>query len=74
MKEIIENATIIYKNGYKEIYDAISIINNGIYTGEIKSNNSKIEFIHQKFIPKDQILKIIFLNKKGQTRNIDFIK
>ncbi len=71
MQNIIENATIFYKNGLKEIYDAISIIDKGVYTGRIKSINKNDEFIHHEFIPKDQIQKIIFL-KKGKTKLIDF--
>jgi hypothetical protein len=72
MQSIIENATIFYKNGFKEIYEAISVIDNGVYTGEIKSlDKSYDEFVHQKFIPMDQIKRIIFLNKNGKTIDID---
>ena len=72
MKNIIENATIFYKNGVREIYDAISILEKGVYTGEINSIEENEEFIQQKFIPKDQIQKIFFLNKNGKTEDIDF--
>ena len=72
MKNIIEDATIIYKTGFKEIYDAIYIIDSGVYTGEIKSIDKNIEFIQKKFIPKDQIEKIVFLNKNRKLKNIYF--
>jgi len=36
MQNIIENATIIYKNGLKKICEAISITEKGVYTGCIK--------------------------------------
>jgi hypothetical protein len=73
MQNIIENATIYYKNGFKEIYDAISIIDKGVYTGKIKSiDTNGGGFIHHKFIPKVQIQKIIFLNKNGKSKDIDF--
>ena len=41
MVKIIENATIIFKNGSKEFFDAISITENGIYTGHIGLKNNK---------------------------------
>ena len=71
MKDIIENVTIISKNGLREICDAISITKKGIYTGEIKTINKDSEkFVNHSFIPKDQIQKIMFLNEKS--RDIDF--
>lgn len=62
MEKIIENATIYYKSGSKEIYDAISIVEKGVYTGEIKSIEKDEKFIQKKFVPIDQIQKIIFFN------------
>jgi hypothetical protein len=67
MEKIIENAKIIYKNGKKEFYNAITVEENGIYTGNVK-------FINQSYIPKNQIQKIIFLNKNGKSKNIDLKK
>lgn len=75
MNRIFENATIYFNNGIKEIYDAISIADQGVYIGQIKSiNNKKEQFIHHKFVPLDQIDKIFFLNKNGKSRDIDFKK
>jgi len=67
MDKIIENATIILKNGKKEFYNAITVEENGIYTGDVK-------FINQSYIPKNQIQKIIFLNRNGKPKNIDLKK
>jgi len=71
MQNIIENATIIYKNGLKKVVDAISITKNGIYTGKIRLNHNPIEgFVNYSFIPRDQIKKINFLNKWGESTDI----
>ena len=64
MEKIIENATIIYNNGKKEFYNAITVKENGIYTGDIK-------FINHSYIPKNQIQKIIFFNRNGKQKNIE---
>jgi hypothetical protein len=75
MQGLVENATIIYKNGLKEICEAISITEKGVYTGQIQSlNGTRETFIHQSFIPKDQIQKIMVVNKKGKVQDIDFKK
>lgn len=72
MQDIIENATIIYKDGLKKIYEAISITKKGVYTGYIKPKNKKgEEFVNHSFIPRDQIQKIMFLNEHGKSKNID---
>ena len=73
MKKLIENATIIYKNGIKELCDAISITEKGVYTGHVNSIAvNEEEFINHSFIPKDQIRKIIIFNEKGESKAIDF--
>ena len=75
MKDILENVTIIYKNGLREIFNAISIVNRGVYTGQIKKiNNNDIEFVNHSFIPKDQIDRILIFNSNGESKNIDFNK
>jgi hypothetical protein len=71
MKNIIENATIIYKNGLKKIFDAISISKKGIYIGRIRLNHLSLnEFVNYSFIPRNQIKKIMFLNEKGESEYI----
>ena len=53
---ILEMAKIIYKDGKKDIFDAIYITKEGIQTGRIINN---YEFINGGFIPKDNIKNII---------------
>jgi len=73
MKKLIENATIIYKNGIKELCDAISITEKGVYTGHVNSIAvSEKGFINHSFIPKDQIRKIIIFNEERESKAIDF--
>ena len=75
MQNIIENATIIQKNGGKKIYDAIQIMANGVYTGVFRSEkNHQSIFVHHSFIPKDQIQKIVFFDGSGKLIDIDFKK
>jgi len=75
MSNVIENATIIYMNDLKEIFDAIILKENGIYTGHIKLlNEDKKEFINHSYIPRNQIKKIIFLTEDGEIKDIDFKK
>jgi hypothetical protein len=69
MNDIIENATIIYKDGLKKIFDAISITEKGVYTGYIKSNKDDyIDFIDSGFIPIEYIEEILFISKDGKLR------
>ena len=77
MHDIIENATIIYKNGLKKNCEAISITEKGIYTGFIKSkNNHSEDFIDSGFIPIKYIEEILFITKGGimKKRKIGGIK
>jgi len=72
MKNIIENATIIQKNGLKKIYDAIQITKKGVYTGFIITKNEDGQvFEDNGFIPHDQIQKITVFNEHGKTKDID---
>ena len=71
MNDLIENATIIYKNGLKKTCEAISITEKGVYTGFIKSSNNK-EFVNNSFIPMDQIKKILVFAENGKLKNLDF--
>jgi hypothetical protein len=72
MKNIIENATILHKNGLKQIYDAIYITKKGIYTGCIITKNEDREvFEDHGFIPRDQIEKITVCNEQGKVKDID---
>ena len=75
MNDLIENATIVYKNGLKKICEAISITEKGVYTGFIKSSNeNKEKFVNNSFIPLDQIKKIMIFNENGKLKNLNFEK
>ena len=75
MNDLIENATIVYKNGFKKICEVISITEKGVYTGFIKSSNAnKEEFVNNSFIPLDQIKKIMIFNENGKLKNLNFEK
>jgi len=72
MKHIIENATILYKNGVKQICDAIHITKKGIYTGRISTKQTQeAVFEDHGFIPRDQIEKIVVFNEHGKAKEID---
>ena len=70
MQNIIENATIVYKNGLKKICEAISITERGVYAGYIKPKNDE-EFVNHSFIPKDQIQKIMVFSENGKLKDIE---
>ena len=72
MNDLIKNATIIYKNGFRRICDVISINEKGVYIGFIKSSEGKDVFVNNSFIPVDQIKKIIVFKRNGRFRNINF--
>jgi hypothetical protein len=71
MKNIRKNVTIIFKNGSREIFDAISIQKTGIYVGHIKSTNKVNEFIDNRFIPRSHVKKI-FVSKSNKFFEIDY--
>ena len=72
MNDLIENVTIVYKNGFRRLCEVISITENGVYTGFIKSSSKKDVFVNNSFIPNDQIRKIIILKRDGKIKNINF--
>jgi hypothetical protein len=72
MNDLIKNATIFYKNGFRRICDVISITDKGVYIGFIKSSEKKDVFVNNSFIPVDQIQKIIVFKSNGRFRNINF--
>ena len=75
MKKIIENGTILFKNGLKKNYNVISLTKTGVYTGyKDLSKTNKEKYIDQGFIPKDQIQKILVLDKHSRLKEIDFEK
>jgi hypothetical protein len=73
MKNIHHNATVLQKNGLKQLFDAIIITDKGIYTGIVNiKNEGKEKFEEHGFIPRDQIEKIMVFNKGRKQRDIDF--
>lgn len=73
MKYIIENATIIYKNGSEKIFRAIKIKELGVWIGKIDSKNGiNKNFLKYSFIPNDQIQKIMYFDQNGKLKDIDF--
>ena len=72
MDNLIENATIVYKNGFRKICEVISITDKGVYTGFMKSLGLKDVFVNNSFIPVDQIRKIIVFNNNGKIKSITF--
>ena len=58
--DILEMAQIIYSGGKKDIFEAVHIVDEGIYIGRIRNHD---EFINGGFIPKRNIKQI-----KGGTR------
>ena len=75
MKNIIKNVKILHKNGLKQIFDAIKITNQGIYTGQILSEDEHGEVFEDfGFIPRDQIQKIIVFDEEGKCKDINFWK
>lgn len=73
MSNIIENATITYKNGTKQLYDAILIADTGIYFGLInRQNTDHTNFEDHGFIPFAQLQKITICTDDGSIKDIDF--
>jgi hypothetical protein len=55
-----KNAIITYDNGEKEMFDAISITDNGIYIGTIRTNKDHCEeFIDDGLISIENIKKLL---------------
>lgn len=71
-EEIIENATISFKNGNKQLFTAIKIVKNGIYIGQFHTQKDmEKRFEDHSFIPHDQIDKITICTDHGKTRIIE---
>ena len=75
INDIIENVSIRFKNGEKRMFEAISIRKKGVLTGSLKSvDGEHIRFVNHRFIPNDQILKIIFMNEDYKSKSITYEK
>jgi hypothetical protein len=72
---LYRNVIITFNSGEKEIFDAITITDKGIYTGIIKKKKDQDEeFIDDGLISKENIEKIIVFGEDGNSQNIDFKK
>ena len=72
MGSIFENATIIQKNGVKQLHAAILVMDKGIYTGILKTQNGKEQqFEEHSYIPRDQIEKVVVCNESGTLQDIE---
>lgn len=67
MKEILENATITYSDGFEEKFDAIRIAEGGVIIVRIFENNGKKEYLDCGYISKDSIKEIT----DGKNRKIN---
>ena len=68
MKEILENTTITYSDGFKEKFDAIRITEGGVVIVRIFEDNGKKEYLDCGYISKDSIKKIV--DGKNRKMNI----
>ena len=55
MVEILENATIVYKDGVKEQFEAICLTDKKVITGRIFKEGKKEEFVDYGFISRRNI-------------------
>ena len=72
MNNLIKNATIFYKNGFRKICDVIAINEKGVYSGFMKSSYNKEVFINNSYTPINQIRKIIVIKNNGKFKKINF--
>jgi hypothetical protein len=72
MNDIIQNATIVYKNGFSKNFEVITITEKGVYTGNKKSSEGREYIVNYGFIPIDKIKKIIVFKENGKFENIIF--
>ena len=64
--DIIEDAIVVYRDGKKELFDAIYVTKTRVSTGHIITAKGHHEFIEGGGIPRDNILRI----EGGKTRHM----
>ncbi len=65
MIEILEQATVIYTDGVKEIFDTIRLTDKGVVIGHISSCNDDCdEFIDCGFISRNNIKNISYVTQR----------
>jgi len=65
MIKILEHAVITYNDGYVAFYDAIHMTDNEVVFGKISDKNV---FLKCGGIPKNNIEKIVILDKDGRNK------
>lgn len=68
--EIFENVTIIYNDGIRELFDAIYLDNNAVYTGKVLKIDNLEVFLEGGGIPKNIIKHIEWNIKKKVFKNM----
>jgi hypothetical protein len=71
MDRLLKNAIILYTDGSRENYEAISINSRGIYTGKIDSGskkNNELKIFDHRFIPFENVMKITYIDKNGNEK------
>jgi hypothetical protein len=71
MEKQLENATIIFKNGVREFCDFVSIRDKGVFIGRVKSNEGNKTFNVHRFVPKDQIKRIIISDRNCKPKDVN---
>ena len=66
-EKTFEYVVITYNDGYVKFYDAVYIKDNEIALGKISDDNI---FIKYGGIPKENIKKIVAIDKEGKSKNI----
>ena len=66
--EILENATVVFNNGEKEILDAVNVNHKGVFTGHLRNHS---EFVEGGGIPANNIKRIIGGKKRVVFANLD---
>lgn len=56
--EIIQDAIVVYKDGLKELFDAIYITDESLITGRIVNVDDLRVFVEEGGIPKQNVLRI----------------
>jgi len=66
MQKIIKNATVEYQDGIKETFDALQVVERGVFIGRMrKEDETNIsEFFIYGFIPRTSIRQITNGDKK----------
>jgi hypothetical protein len=67
MQKIIQNATVEYHDGIKETFDALQVVERGVFIGRMRQEDetSTSEFFIYGFIPRTSIRQITNRDKEA---------